>query len=124
LESHIKSVTLKVSRGMGIEKFQNRATRIVTNNKFDASSRPLIERLGWKTIEELIAKESKTIVYNSLYGLTPQYLYHPFVRNFVGEARRLRNTFTALTIAKAFRKWIKMFFVSWGKTMEQPSATS
>ena len=85
---------------MGIEKFQNRATRIVNNNKFDASSRPLIERLGWKTIEELIAKESKTIVYNALYGLTPQYLYHPFVRNFVGEARPLRNTSTDLKIPK------------------------
>ena len=29
-----------------LQKFQNRAARIVTNSKFDAPRRPLIERLG------------------------------------------------------------------------------
>ena len=113
-EDHLKSVTSKVSRGMGmlkqakcylpeaclkpsirvlwsptsgtaalfgervglpkkngLQKFQKRAARIVNNSKIDASSRPLIERLGWKTIDELIAEESKTFVYKSLHGLAP-----------------------------------------------------
>jgi len=43
-----------------------------------------MERLGWKTIEELIAEESKTIVYKSFYGLAPQYLCHLFARNSAG----------------------------------------
>ena len=34
-----------------LQKLQNRAARIVTNSSFDAPSRPLIERLGWRTIE-------------------------------------------------------------------------
>ena len=38
------------------------AARIVTNSKFDASTRPLTERLVWITIDELIAQESKTVV--------------------------------------------------------------
>jgi len=46
-----------------------------------------MERLGWKTIEELIAEESKTIVYKSFYGLAPQYLCHLFARNSAGETR-------------------------------------
>ena len=36
-----------------LKKLQNRAARLITNSSFDAPSRPLIERLGWKTIEEL-----------------------------------------------------------------------
>ena len=83
-----------------LQKFQNRAARIVTNSKFDDSSRPLIERLGWKTIDELIAEESKTIVYKSLHGLAPQYLCHLFTRNSAGEARTLRNTSAGLKIPK------------------------
>ena len=41
----------------------------MTNSKFDAMSRPLIERLGWKTIDKLIVEESNTVVYKSLNGL-------------------------------------------------------
>ena len=81
-----------------LQKLKNRAARIVTNSKFDASRRPLIERLGWKTIDELIAEESKTIVYKSLHGLAPQYLCHLSTRNSAGEARTLRNTSTDLKI--------------------------
>ena len=71
---------------------QNRAATIVTNSKFDASRRPLIERLGWRTTDKLIAEESKTIVYKSLYGLAPQYLHHLFTRKSAGEAHTLCNT--------------------------------
>ena len=74
--------------------------RIATNSKFDVLSRPLIDRLAWKTIEELIAEESKTIVHKSLYELAPQYLCHHLARNSAGEARPLRNTFTDLKIPK------------------------
>ena len=55
---------------------------------------------GNYTIEELIAEESKTIVYKSLYGLAPQYLCHLFVRNSAGTARALRNTYTEFEIPK------------------------
>ena len=90
--------TCGVTEKNRLQKFQNRAARIVTNSKFDDSNRPLIERLRWKTIDELIAEESKTIVYKYLHGLAPQYLCHLFTRNSVGEARTLRNTSTGLKI--------------------------
>ena len=83
-----------------LQKFQNRAARIVSNSKFDALNRPLIETFGWKNIEELITEESKTIVYKSLYGLAPQSLCHLFVRNSAGEVPSLSNTFTDLRIPK------------------------
>ena len=43
----------------------------MTNSKFDALSRPLIERLGWKTTDKLIVEESNTIVYKSFNELAP-----------------------------------------------------
>ena len=57
-----------------LQKLQSRAARIVTNSSFDSPSRPLIEELGWNTIEQLISNESKTMVFKSLNELAPQYL--------------------------------------------------
>ena len=57
-----------------LQKLQNRAARIVTGSRFDAPSWPIIEGLGWKTIEELIESETQTMVYKSLNELAPRYL--------------------------------------------------
>ena len=64
-----------------LQKLQNRAARIVTNSSFDTLSRPLIEKLGWRTIEQLISIELKTMVFKSLYEVAPQYLSSLFKRN-------------------------------------------
>ena len=45
-----------------LQKLQNRAATIATNSSFDTPSNQLIEKLGWKTINELIDIESKTMV--------------------------------------------------------------
>ena len=76
-----------------LQKLQNRAARIVTNSSFDTPSRPLIEELGWNTIEQLISNESKTMVFKSLNELAPKYiLVWPFTRNSQCSTRTLRNT--------------------------------
>ena len=53
-----------------LQKLQNRAARIITNSSFDTPSRPLITELGWKTIDELIGNETKTMVPPSKGSLT------------------------------------------------------
>ena len=63
--------TTKINR---LQKFQNRAARIVTNSSFDTPSNQLTDNLGWKTINELIDNESKTMVFKSLNELAPPYL--------------------------------------------------
>ena len=83
-----------------LQKLQNRAARIITNRSFDTPSRPLIVELGWKTIEELIGNESKTMVFKSLNGLAPQYLCNLFTRNSACASRNLRNTETDLRLPK------------------------
>ena len=81
-----------------LQKLQNRAARIITDSSFDAPSRPLIEELGWKTIEQLIDIESKTIVFKSLNELAPQYMQNLFKRNSKCTTRCLRNTSTDLRL--------------------------
>ena len=83
-----------------LQKLQNRAARIITNSSFDTSSRPLIYRLGWKTIEELVTSESKTMVFKSLHELAPQYLCDLFTRNSQCSSYILRNTETDLRLPK------------------------
>ena len=81
-----------------LQKLQNRAARIITNSSFDTPGRPLIEELGWKTIEELIGDESKTMVFKSLKELAPRYLCNLFIKNSECSSRSLRNTETDLRL--------------------------
>ena len=46
-----------------LQKLQNRAARIVTNSSYDAPSKPLLYEREWNSIQELIADETKMIVF-------------------------------------------------------------
>ena len=81
-----------------LQKLQKRAPRIITNSSFDAPSRPLIEMLGWKTVDELITGESKTMAFKSLNDLAPQYLCDLFTGNSLCSSYSLRNTGTDLRL--------------------------
>ena len=83
-----------------LQKLQNRAARIITKSSFDTPSRPLITELGWKTVEELIGNESKTMVFKSLNDLAPQYLCNLFTKNSACSSRILRKTETDLRLPK------------------------
>ena len=55
-----------------LQKLQKHAARIITNSSFDAPSRPLIEGVGWKTLDKLITDKSMTMVLKSLNKLAPK----------------------------------------------------
>ena len=63
-----------------LQKLQNRAARIVTNSHFDAPSKPLIQNLGWKTIQELINRQVNLTVFKCLNSIAPIYLCNPFTK--------------------------------------------
>ena len=69
--------------------------RIITNSSFDTPSRPLIDQL---TIEQLVASESKTMVFKSLHELAPQYLCDLFTRNSKCSSYVLRDSETDLRL--------------------------
>ena len=81
-----------------LQKLQNCAARIITNSSFDAPSKPLIKGLGWKTVEELAAGESRTMVFKSLNELPPQYVCDLFSRNSSCSSYSLRDTGTDLRL--------------------------
>ena len=83
-----------------LQKLQNRAARTVTNSSFDTRSNKLIEKLGWKTINELIDIESKTVVFKSLNELALPYLRSIFRKNLRSTSYRLRNTSTDLWLSR------------------------
>ena len=94
------NVMLFNNRIYGLTKGQFSPTTPTTNSSFDTPGRPLIEELGWKTIEELIGDESKTMVFKSLKELAPQYLCNLFTKNSECSSRSLRNTETDLRLPK------------------------
>ena len=81
-------------------KLQNRAARILTNSRYDADARPLLNILGLKTIQDLIDTETNTMVFKALNGLAPEYLSKLFIRNSETHLLALRNTSTDLQLPK------------------------
>ena len=83
-----------------LQKLQNRAARIVTNSAYDASALPIIRKLGWPTINELIESETLKMVYKSVNDQAPIYLTEMFARLSDTCKRELRNTKTDLTVPR------------------------
>ena len=83
-----------------LQKLQNRAARIVTNSAYDASALPIIKKLGWPTINELIESETLKMVYKSVNNQAPIYLTEMFVRLSDACKRELRNTKTDLAVPR------------------------
>ena len=54
----------------------------------------------WKTIEEIMGNESKTMVFKSLNGLALQYLCNLFTKNSACSSSNLLNTETDLRLPK------------------------
>ena len=81
-----------------LQKLQNRAARIVTNSPYDAHSEPLIQKLGWPTIKQLIESETAKVVYKALHNEAPDYLKGLFHRLSDTQSRQLRNSNTDLRI--------------------------
>ena len=68
--------------------------------KYDAPSKPLIQTLDWKTIDELIQNETQIMVFKSVNGLAPQFLSDLFVAKSTNSSYNLRRTATDPTVPK------------------------
>ena len=79
-----------------LQKLQNRAARIATDSPYDAPSLPLLEKLGWQTIRELIDIETAMMVYRSINNEAPNYITGLFERLSQNTIRELHNTKTEL----------------------------
>ena len=83
-----------------LQKLQNRAARIVTGSPFDSSAAPLLQRLGRLSVDRLVRRETSSMVYKSLNGLSPNNLCQIFSRLSDVDNRVLRNTKCDLVIPR------------------------
>ena len=81
-----------------LQKLQNRAARIVTNSPYNASALPIIRKLGWQTVNDLIVKETLKMVHKCTNDEAPSYLACLFDRLSETRTRELRNTETDLRV--------------------------
>ena len=68
------------------------------NSAYDASALPIIRKLGWPTINELIESETLKMVYKSVHDQAPIYLADMFDKLSDLDKRELRNTKTDLAV--------------------------
>ena len=83
-----------------LQKLQDRAARAATNSCFDAPSEPLIQQLGWLTIEQQIELETVKVVYKALHNEAPPYMKELFLKLSNTQCRELRNSSTDLYIPR------------------------
>ena len=95
-----QQIPLATRKGKHKQSMHNRASRIVTNSAYDASALPIIRKLGWPTINELIESENLKMVYKSVNNQAPIYLTEMFVRLSDACKRELRNTKTDLVVPR------------------------
>ena len=83
---------LRATKLKTLQKLQNRAARIVTGSPFDTPAAPLLQRLGWPSIDKPINRETCTMVFKSLNDLALENLGNIFSKLSDVHARVLRNT--------------------------------
>ena len=75
-----------------LQRLQNRAARIVTKIRYDASAKPITKTLGWHTVSEIIKMKTLSMVYKSINDLAPNYLTETFSRLSDKVKRELRSS--------------------------------
>ena len=81
-----------------LQTLQNRAARIVTDSSYRASASPIIEKLGWLKVNDLIETETLNMVYKSINQLAPKYLNSMFIKLSEFRNRQLRDSDTDLYV--------------------------
>ena len=61
-----------------LQKFQNRAIRVITRSSYDTSSRFLLNSLGWDNLSVRRAKQKANLMYKCINNLAPAYLCNLF----------------------------------------------
>ena len=81
-----------------LQTLQNRAARIVTGSSYKTSAFPILKKLGWLTVNDLIETETLKMVFKSKNQLAPEYLNSMFVKLSEFRNRQLRDSDTDLYV--------------------------
>ena len=91
-----------------LQKLQNRAARVITKSSYDASSRQLLNFLGWDNLSIRRAKQKANLMYKCTNNLAPAYLcnlFAPRISNY-----DLRDVNGKLLLPKPRTDYLKRSF--------------
>ena len=94
-----------------LQKFQNRAARVLTGADYDTSSSKLLEQHWWKNLETKHKSNKAVLVYNIINNSTATCLRESLSGRSVNEnGYNLRNYDTDLSIPRPKKEFLKRSF--------------
>ena len=102
-----------------LQKFQNRAARIITGASYDVRSADMLDTLGWKTLDARQLRNKSILMYKILNDHTASNLKDLFRKKYKTHqnAFNLRNSETDLMLAKPKTEFLKRTFGYRGATL-------
>ena len=91
-----------------LQKLQNRAARVILRASYNTSSRSLLEKLNWVTLDKRREKQKSLMMFKSLHQLTPTYLHEMFIPHSTDY--NLRNSDRKLAMPKPHTDYLKRSF--------------
>ena len=99
---------LNITLDNKLQKLQNRAARVITESRYDASASDLFSKLGWHNLSIRRKKHKATLMFKTINELTPPYLHDLFKSRSTGY--NLRNSEHTLYVPKPRTNYGKRSF--------------
>ena len=94
-----------------LQKFHNRATRIIAGASYEIESAVVLETLGWETLKSRRQKMKSILLYKILNDYTAPNLKESLTGSGLTQANyNLRNSYTDLALPKPRREFLKKSF--------------
>ena len=102
-----------------LQKFQNRAARVITGASYDVTSADVLDTLGWETLDAGRSRNRSILIYKILNDHTAPNLKDLFRKKYEihQHAFNLRNSETDLMLAKPKTEFLKRTFGYSGATL-------
>ena len=92
-----------------LQRLQNRAARILMSASYDSNLDDLFRALGWRRLYYQRLEQKSILMYQTLHGMTPDYLRFVFRDNV--SAYRLRNTENKLVLPQPRTDYLMRSFL-------------
>ena len=91
-----------------LQKYQNRAARVVSGATYETRSTDVLESLGWETLEKRRLRNKAVLMYKILNDHSAPNLKHLFnKRNEAQTSYNLRNNQTDITLPNPKTEYLK-----------------
>ena len=92
-----------------VQRLQNRAARVITGDSYDIRSKDILNKLGWKNLEERRISQTEAYVTKALRGKCPENINAMFLPSNI-ENYQLRDNNLVLMLSKPNTNAMKRSF--------------